>query len=143
MDFKRIFVSLLIVFLIVVLSCPAVAQMKRLYKFRAVEIPFNLKYKDSIIQKGKYDLEFLRLQTQPVYYFRIIKGRKKLCLVTGEQLAYKTHGTGQLSDPNIPENPKLRMKKNPEEKVLYIIFETGKKSRIYPFIKVRFKMEYE
>jgi len=143
MDFKRILVSLLIIFLIMVLSCPAVAQMKRLYKFKAVEIPFNLKHEDSIIQKGKYDLEFLRQQAQPVYYFRIIKGRKKLCLVRGEQLAYKTHGTGQLSDPNIPENPTLRIKKNPKEKILYIIFETGKKTRIYPFVKVRFKMEYE
>ena len=83
MFLKRIFVFFLRISLVMILLFPAFAQMKRVYKFKGVEIPFNLKYKDSVFKKGKYDLEFLKQTAQPVYHLRIIKRGKKLCLIPG------------------------------------------------------------
>jgi len=37
----------------------------------------------------------------------------------------------------------LRIKRIPEEKIVNIIVESGKKTRIYPFIKMRLKLGYE
>lgn len=141
MSFKRIVADLLIIFLI--LCCPAFAQMKSLYKFKGVQIPFNLKHKDLIIQKDTYDFEFLRHPTQPIFYLKIKKGRKTLCQLQGERLEYEGAEWEYMKDPDIPKNPRMRMKKNLEKKVVYIIFETGKNTEIYPLIKTRFKLEYE
>jgi hypothetical protein len=142
---KRIFIILLRIVLIASLFSPAYAQMERIYKFKKVQIPFNLKHEDSILKRGKYDLEFLKLESQRAYYLRIIKKGKFLFTILGEQLSYKTDkdGMAQLLDPNIPESPTLRMRKDPKDKILYIIFESGKKTSICPLIKVRFKLEYE
>jgi hypothetical protein len=46
-------------------------------------------------------------------------------------------------DPNIPDKPRLKMKKNSSEKILYIIFESGKRTAFYPLERYRFKIEYE
>jgi len=142
---KRFFIILLKIVLIASLFSPAYAQMKRIYKFKKVQIPFNLKHEDSIVKKGKYDLEFLKLESQSAYYLRIIKKKKFLFTIPGKQLSYKTDkdGMAQYHDPNIPENPTLKMRKDPKDKILYIIFESGKKTSICPFIKARFKLEYE
>lgn len=143
MSFKRIFADLLIIFLILIFCCPAFAQMIRLYKFKGVQIPFDLMHKDLIIQKGTYDFEFLRHSTQPIHYLRIMKRHKILCLVQGEKLEYKDYGWERMRNPDIPKDPRMRMKKNPEEKILNIIFETGKNTRIFPLLKIRFQMEYK
>lgn len=141
MSFKRIVADLLIIFLI--LCCPAFAQMKRLYKFKGVQIPFNMKHEDLIIQKDTYNFEFLRHPTQPIFYLKIKKGGKTLCQLQGKKLKYESYGWEKMRAPDIPKKPRMRMKKNLEKKVLYIIFETGKNTRIYPLIKVRFQLEYE
>jgi hypothetical protein len=115
---------------------PAFSQWEDVSSFKSVQIPFNLKYKDKIIKKGKYGVEILKHTGQTVYYFRIKKGSKKLCLIPGEYLRY-------LDETEIPNKPKLRMRRNTAEKLLYIIFESGTITWKYPKIKIRFKIEYE
>jgi hypothetical protein len=57
---------------------------------------------------------------------------------------YESFGTAALfQDPNIPDDPKLRFRKVPEEKIVNIIFESGKRTGTYPCIKVMFQMGYE
>lgn len=127
------------------LFCPAIAQMKKICIFKGVEISFNLKHDDSIIEKGKYDFEFLKHQTQLSFYLRIKKKRKAVCIIRGEQLAYKSSGYyyEQSEDPNIPEQAKLKFLKNPKGGIVDILFESGKRSIAYPNVKLRFRMEYE
>jgi hypothetical protein len=127
------------------LFLPLNASWESIYKFKSVQIPFNLKYKDLSIIKGKYDLEFLKLTTQIAYFLRIIKKKKFLCTVPGEFVPYKTakDGSLQFKDPNIPKKPTLRMQQDPEKKLLIIIFESGKKTIKYPYIKLKFKIEYQ
>ena len=126
------------------LFCPAIAQMKKICIFKGVEISFNLKHDDSIIEKGKYDFEFLKHQTQVSFYLRIKKKRKAVCLIQGEELAYKSSGYYERSeDPNIPEQAKLRFLKNPKKGIVDILFESGKRAIAYPYVKLRFRMEYE
>jgi len=143
MFFKRIFTNLLLIFLIIILFCPATAMTTRVYKFKGVAIPFDLKYKDSIFKKGKYDFEILFHHKQQVFYLKILKKGKGLCLIPGEKLKYKSYGWERLRDPKIPDQPTLRIKKYPTGKIVNIIFESGKKTAIYPLVKVRFKLEYE
>lgn len=143
MFFKRIFTNLLLIFLIIILFYPAAAMMTSVYKFKGVAIPFDLKYKDSIFKKGKYDFEIVFHHQQQVFYLRIIKKRKGLCLIPGERLKYKSYGFEKMKDPKIPDQPTLRIKKYPKGKTVNIIFESGKNTAIYPLEKVRFKLEYE
>lgn len=119
-----------------VLFLPALAQWEDVTSFKDVQVPFDLKYEDTIIKKGKYEVEVLKHTGQIAYYLRIKKGSKGLCLVNGEYLQYR-------DETEIPEKPTLRMRRNPEEKMLYIIIETGTITWQYPKVKVRFKMEYE
>ena len=115
------------------------AGLKLLCKFTGVELPYRLKYKDVVFEKGKYNLEGLKDPNAPRYFLRIKKGRKVLCLIQGEQLQYENG----MRDPSIPDKCTLKMKKNLEEKVIYFTIETGKKNRMGPYQKLRFKMEYE
>lgn len=144
MVFKRICVIFLGIFLIIILFSPAKATMKKLGEFKGVIIPFNLKHEDSIVEKGKYDFQFFKLDGD--FLLRIIKKGKPACLIPGgKRLDYETQGLIALleADPEIPEKPKLNIKRNPALKIAYIIFESGKKNVIYPFLKIRFEMEYE
>jgi hypothetical protein len=126
------------------LFCPAIAQYKKISEFSGVEIPFNLKHENIVIKKGKYDLVVLKHQTQQVFYLRIKEKKKILCNVPGEELNYESSSYAQLlNDPNIPYDSKMKFSKIPEEKIVDIIFESGKKNPIYPYIKLRFRMEYE
>jgi len=141
---KQGFRNFLKIFLVLSLSSPVfTAQLKELCKFKGVVLPYRLKYKDVVYEKGKYDLYALKDRTAPRYYLRIKKGSKVLCLIRGEQLAYKSYGMAKTKDPSIPDKCTLKMKKNLEEKVIYFTIETGKKNRMGPYQKLRFKMEYE
>jgi len=118
--------------------------MKKLHEFKGVKVPFNLKHEDSIVEKDKYDFQFFKLNGD--FLLRIIGKGKPACLVSGgKRIDYKTQGLMALlrADPEIPEKPNLTIKRNPTLKIAYIIFESGKKNVIYPFLKIRFKMAYE
>jgi hypothetical protein len=143
MFFHRSFMSFLKVFAVLFLLTPALAQFVDLCKFKGVEIPYRLKYQDATLEKGRYDLETLKNPTTPSCYLRIKKGGKVLCLIEGERLDYEVHGMARMSDPSIPDNCTLKMKKNPEEKVLYLTVHTGRKNAMFPFLLLRFKLTYE
>jgi hypothetical protein len=115
---------------------PAFSQWEDVTSFKDVQIPFNLKYDDKIIKKGKYEVEILKHTAQTAYYLRIKKKGKRLCLVPGEYLKY-------IDETEIPNKPKLRMRRNTAEKLLYVIFESGTITWKYPKVKIRFKIEYE
>jgi hypothetical protein len=115
---------------------PAFSQWEDVCSFKDVQIPFDLKYEDKIIKKGKYEIEILKHTGQTAYYLRIKKKGNRLCLVPGEYLKY-------MDETEIPDKPKLRMRRNTAEKLLYIIFESGTITWKYPTIKIRFKIEYE
>lgn len=144
MFFKQVFRSFMSIFLILLLSSPVLtSQLKLLCKFKGVALPYRLKYQDEVLEKGRYDLEAVKKTTSTDYYLRIKKGRKILFLIRGEQWDYQTRGTYLMRDPSIPDKPTMKMKKNLEEKVFYITIETGRKNRIVPFARLRFKFEYE
>jgi len=118
------------------LSSSAFSQWEDVSSFKNVQFPFNLKYDNKIIKKGTYKVEILKDTKQTAYYLRIRKGSKKLCLVRGEYLQYR-------ADAEVPASPRLRMRRNTAEKLLYMIFESGTITYKYPNIKIRFKIEYE
>jgi len=128
--------------LALLLACPAFAQYLDLGKFKGVEIRSRLKFQDTVVEKGTYDFEALKNRTSPACYLRIKKGSKILCFIEGERLDYELIGAQKMSDPSIPDKPTLKMRKDPKEKIFYIFVETGKSAR-FPFLKLRFKMDYE
>jgi hypothetical protein len=142
MSSHRVVGNVLVIFLIILLASPLFAQFIDLGKFKGVEIPFRLKFKDMVIEKGIYNLETLKSRDTPSCYLRIKKGTKVLCLIEGERLQYEISGMAKMSDPSIPQKPRLKMKRNDEEKVVYFMVETGRDS-LFPYLWLRFKMDYE
>jgi len=116
------------------------AQMIDIGKFKGVQIPCRLKCDDTIIEKGTFDLEFLKNQTTPACYLKIKKGNKVLCLIEGERRDY-TSGGGML-DPNIPDKPTLKMKKDTQNRLFIFEYETGKFG-LFPYLLLRFKVKIE
>jgi len=137
---KEICIFLLILAVIVFVT-PVTAQMKRIYKFNKVKLPFGVKVEEKVIPKGTYHFEFLRHQTQAKNYMRICKGSKFLCCLLGAEQQYDTYGRMKFKDPNIPKNPRMEFFKHPIKKTVYIVFESGKKTGVYPFLKVKFKLD--
>jgi hypothetical protein len=125
---------------------PAYAQLQSLFEFEDVNIPFDLKHEDLIIKAGKYDLEFFKHGENQVFYLKIKKGKKTICLVSGgERVRYKNQSSLDLllKDPDIPDDCRLIIKRNPALKIAYIILETGKRAMAYSYYKIRFKIGYE
>jgi len=137
MYFKKAFEKLFIVFLFLLLASPTLAQLRVVCIFKGVEIPSKLKVKDTVLEKSKYDLEVVKNPNMPVFYLRVKKDKKVLCLIEGERLSYDPYDL-----PNIPDKATLKIKKNTEEGVFFFIVETGRISR-FRFCKLRFKMHYE
>jgi len=135
---KSAFRCFLGVILIAFLFSPVFAQIADVCKFKGINIPFDLKHNDSIIQKGKYDLELLKHTAQTAFYLRFKKRGKQQTLVLGEQLSYSSS-----EEKEIPKKPQLKMKKNSQEKTLQIIVESGTATWKYPAVKVRFILKYE
>ena len=105
MFIKKTFVNLLRIFLILFLFLSANAQIQTLGEFKEVKISFNLKLEDSVVEKGKYDFEFLR-HGKDVFYLRIRKEGNIICIIPGgEKVKYKNQGNLALmsTDPDIPE----------------------------------------
>ena len=144
MENKKTFAFLLGIVFFVFLFSPTHAQMKTVSKFRNVVIPIVLKHEDHVLERGKYDLEIMRDVTTHVYFLRIYKGGKAICNVAGEEQSYGTWDQRSLlMNPNIPDDAKLRFKKVPEEKIVNLIFESGKRAGRYPCVMVKFQMQYE
>jgi len=129
------------VLLVFTLVMPATAQMKRIFKFQNVKLPFDLVIAGKEIRKGAYHFEFLRHQTQAKNYLRICKGRKFLCCVPGDEQQYETYGRMKFLDPEIPKKPRMQLFKHPINKQVYVVFESGKKTGVYPFLKVKYKFD--
>jgi len=143
---NKSFAFLLRFVLILFLFIPAQAQLQSLCEFKNVKIPFTFKPGDMIIESGQYDLEFFKHGVGQVFHVKIRKGRKTICVIPeGERINYQNQGNLSLlrQDPEIPEDCRLQIKRNPALKIAYIIFETGKRSAFYPFYKIRFKVPYE
>lgn len=59
-----------------------------------------------------------------------------------DRLDYEIQGMSRMEDSDIPQKPRLKMKRNTEEKILIFMVETGRESR-FPLLLLRFKLEYE
>jgi hypothetical protein len=133
------------ILLLIFIYSPSLAQIQELCEFKGVKIPWTLKYEDIVVKKGTYDLTFLR-HGPTMYYLRVKKKGKTIALFPhGEKVDYKDGGDlfNKMGNPDIPDNAKLEIKRNPALKNAYIIFETGKHSKIYPLHRIRFIVKYE
>lgn len=139
--------SLRTVFLVVIpLLCfrQASAQLEELANFKGVDLPFSLKHEDLVVEKGPCDFVLMR-NLPNTFMLRIKKRGKSLVMISGgEKIDYPMQGNALAleKDPDIPKFGKLSMKKAPGENVLYVIIETGKRTRSCPYHKIRFKLEY-
>jgi hypothetical protein len=122
----------------------AIAQMTPIYRFKGINVPVRLKIKDKIMEKGAYDLEFLRTSSPVLYYIKIMKGGKILGILQGEEWPY-AHGIASDIAFNLetPSKPTLKMAMNKTEKLFNFIFESGRNAAAYPLIRAKFKMPYE
>jgi len=137
---KRLLGGCFLVFLIAALAAPAEAQWIRLGKFKGVDIPYTLKYKDKVLEKGQYDIEAVKHPKTPQCYLWFKKNGDEICIVEGEWLTLPVRGGARRTDPSIPNTPRLKMKKDTEENVLILTLETGRRNP-RPYLLIRFKME--
>lgn len=109
--------------------------MNPICRFKGITIPVDLRIEEAILEKGAYDLEFLRYPSPILYYLRIMKKGKILHLVQGEEFAYDNSSV-------IPRKPQLKMSKNTVEKRLTLIFESGTDTKIYERVRARYNLDY-
>jgi hypothetical protein len=133
---KRIRLCPVIASILFFLAPPAAGPMDSIYRFKGVEIPLTLKIDGAILEKGTYDLEFLRTPSPLFYYLKIMKKGKILHVVQGEEFAYPTDAR------DIPPNPTLKMTKNVMRKSLIMIFESGRRALLYPLLRARFELPF-
>lgn len=140
MFFKRNFVGLMGVVLILCLVFPLMAQ-KRINIFKDVNIPFNMIHEDKVIEAGKYNFEILKYDSQVIFYLAIKKKRgQNLCLIPGERLTYSNE---EIESNKVPKKSGLSIKRNQAKKLVNIVYEAGSKTAIFPLIKIRWQLEYE
>jgi len=137
---KTIIMNILGIFLILFFASTGFAQLIDLCQFKGVQISYRLKYQDSIIEKGTYDIEALKNPNTPMIYLRIKKGKKLFCLAEGERLQYEGIGMDQMANPKIPDKPTLKIKRDPIRKKFFFFVETGK-GATFPFYNLKFTME--
>lgn len=122
--------------MLIVLSAALPAElMNPICRFKNVSIPVDLRIGDSVLAKGTYDLEFLRYPSPILYYLRIMKKGTILHLIQGEEFAYDNESV-------IPRKPQLKMSRNPSEKTLNLVFESGTDTKIYERARARYRIEY-
>jgi hypothetical protein len=141
---KALVICSLILALTLLFADLVVAQMNPVYRFKGVNIPVSLRIKNAVLKKGVYDLEFVRASSPVLYYLRIWQQGKILHALQGEEWPY---GSGIVSDiaknRDIPDKPTLKMTRNATEKLLTVIFESGRWAKRYPMIRAKFKFQYE
>lgn len=143
MFLNRTLLNLLTVFLVLLLFSPASAQWRKVQKFKSVEVAFNMKHEDLIIKKGKLDFEIWSHRSLNIFQLKIIKKGKTLCALPGKVLRDGLPGARGQKTEEVPEEPTLKMKRIPARKIVYIIFETGKLTHLFPGYIIRFEMGYE
>jgi len=122
----------------------AIAQMDPIYRFKGVNVPVKLKIKNKILEKGEYDLEFLGTSSPVLYFVRIMKGGKILDMFQGEEWRYaKGMEIDVAHSAEAPQKPTLKMALNKSEKLLTLVFESGRNSVSYPLIRAKFNLPYE
>ncbi len=137
---------LLIVFAITLLVLPVAAELRSVHRFTKVAIPFSMKHEDAILEKGTYDFEICADRTLSLWILRIIKKGKILCGLPGEVLWDRAPGELGQKMAGVPDEPTLRVKRIPEEKMAHITFENAgieSGAEIFPYYIVRFKIDYE
>lgn len=111
--------------------------------FKKVDVPFNMKYEDLIMKKGQFDFEILSERSLNIFQLKIYKKGKSLCAVTGKVLREGLPGARGMEMEEVPDEPTLQMKRIPVKKAVYIIFEAGKLTELFPGFVIRFELEYE
>jgi len=99
-------------------------QMNPITRFRNVSIPIALYIEKSILPKGEYDLEFLRVPNPKAYYLRIMKKGRILHLVQGKDYPY-------TEKKQIPRAPKLHLSRDTAANMLIIVMDSGAYTKPY------------
>lgn len=114
--------------------------------FKKVAIPFSMKHEDAILENGTYHFEVCADRSLSLWALRIIKKGKILCSLSGEVLRDRPPGELGEKMATVPDEPTLRVKRIPQEKMVHITFEnSGIESGavLFPYYIVRFKIGYE
>jgi hypothetical protein len=125
---------------------PASAEFRTVHKFTRVTIPFDMKHDDALLKKGAYDFEICADRSVSLWILRIIRKGKILCALTGEVLRDQAPGAYGEKMAGVPDEPTLKVKRIPEEKIAHITFENAgieAGAEVFPYYVVRFKISYE
>jgi hypothetical protein len=140
---KKILFNLLTVFLVFLFCTQAGADWRTIQKFKQVDVPFDMKYEDLIMEKGQFDFEILSERSLNIFQLKIYKKGNSLCAITGKVLREGLPGARGEEMEEVPDEPTLQMKRIPVKKALYILFETGKQSDLFPGFVIRFELGYQ
>lgn len=133
----KVLISTIAVIMLITIPIAAKGQIKSVITFKNVKIPLTLTYKDIEIKPGTYNFEMIRNKNQGQFYLRIIKGRKRLCEVRGENYPYIEE---RITD--MPQNPTFGMTKLSEDE-LSVIIETGTTTSLYALTRIKFILGYK
>ena len=128
---------------IFVIICSGRAETQRISVFRGVDIPFDFKSGDIVVDQGKYDLEihFSKVDTNFLYLLKFLRKGKNLYEISGQRIEYQAQTiTALAQDPKIPKEPTIRIRKLPGGNLVDFIFESGKTGNM-PFEKAFFRVE--
>lgn len=123
--------------------CSVRAETERVSIFRGVDIPFDFKSGDVVVEQGKYDLEihFSKVDTNYLYVLRFLRKGKQLYDIAGQRIEYQALTIQDLmKDPKIPKEPTIRIRKLPMGNLVDFIYESGKIGNM-PFEKAFFRVE--
>ena len=123
--------------------CSGRAETKRVSIFRGVDVPFDFKSGDVVVEQGKYDLEihFSKVDTNYLYVLRFLRKGKQLYDIAGQRIEYQALTIQDLmKDPKIPKEPTIRIRKLPMGNLVDFIYESGKVGNM-PFEKAFFRVE--
>lgn len=123
--------------------CTGRAETERISIFKGVDIPFDFKSGDIVVDQGKYDLEirFSKVDTNFLYVLRFLRKGKQLYDIAGQRIEYQALTIQDLmKDPKIPKEPTIRIRKLPMGNLVDFIYESGKVGNM-PFEKAFFRVE--
>ena len=128
---------------IFIIACSGLAETQRISIFRGVDIPFDFKSGDIVVDQGKYDLDvhFSKVDTNYLYLLKFMRKGKVLYEISGQRIEYQAQTITDLArDPKIPKEPTIRIRKLPGGNLADFIFESGKTGN-FPFEKAFFRVE--